>query len=59
VQENLEQAHDARLVDLEAGITDGADGDRARKALKEGKVDVAVEPLRLEAGEAVGNSLGR
>ena len=57
VEENLEQAHDARLMDLESGITDGGDGDRARKALEEGKVDMAVEPFGLEAGEAVGDRL--
>ena len=57
MEENLEQAHDARLMDFEAGITDGADGDRARKALEERKVDVAVEPFGLEAGEAVGDRL--
>ena len=57
VEENLEQAHDARLMDLEAGITDGADGDRAGQALKEGKVDVAVEPFGLITGEAVGDRL--
>jgi hypothetical protein len=45
MQERLEQAHDARLVDLEAGIADGADSDRMGKALEEGKVDMAVEPL--------------
>ena len=57
MEENLEQAHDARLMDLEAGITDGADGDRAGEALEERKVDVDVEPFCLEAGEAVGDRL--
>ena len=49
MQEDLEQAHDARLMDFEAGIADGADGDRAGKALQEGKVDVDVEPLCLDS----------
>ena len=57
MEENLEQAHDARLMDFEAGIADGADSDRAGKALEEGKVDMAVEPFCLEAGEAVGDRL--
>ncbi|MGO8914815.1 MAG: hypothetical protein ACLQJR_02775 [Stellaceae bacterium] len=39
MEENLEQAHDARLMDFEAGIADGADSDRVSKALEEGKVD--------------------
>jgi hypothetical protein len=33
MQETLEQTHDARLMDLEAGITEGADADRAGEAL--------------------------
>ena len=44
MQEHLEQTHDTRLVDLEAGITNGTDADRAGEALEEGKVDVDVEP---------------
>jgi len=42
MEENLEQAHDARLMDFEAGIADGADSDRVGKALEEGKVDMAA-----------------
>ena len=57
MQEDLEQADDARLLDFESGIADGTDGDRACKALQEGKVDVAVEPFCLEAGEAIGDRL--
>ena len=38
MEENLEQAHDARLMDFEAGIADGTDSDRVGKALEEGKV---------------------
>ena len=44
-------------MDFEAGIADGADSDRVGKALEEGKVDMAVEPFGLEAGEAVGDRL--
>ena len=57
MQEDLEQADDARLVDLDAGITDRADGDRQGEALQQREVDVDVEPLRLEAGEAIGDRL--
>jgi hypothetical protein len=57
MQEDLEQADDARLMDLEAGVTHRADRDRMGEALEEGKVDMAVEPFRLEAGEAVGDRL--
>ena len=57
MEENLEQAYDARLMDFEAGIADGADRDRVGEALEEGKVDMAVEPFGLEAGEAVGDRL--
>jgi hypothetical protein len=57
MQEHFEQTHDARLMDFEAGVADGADGDGLSEALKEGKVDVAVEPFGLEAGEAVGDRL--
>src|SRR5208337_4360366 len=57
MQEHLEQTHDARLVDLEAGVTDRGDGDRASEALDEREVDVDVEPLGLVTGEAVGDRL--
>jgi len=55
MQENLEQAHDARVMDFEAGIADGPDGDRAGEALQERKVDMAVEPFGLVTGEAIGD----
>jgi len=59
VQENLEQADDARVVDFDSRIADRADGDRERDALQEREVDVDVEPLRLEAGEAAGAAARR
>src|SRR6516225_10733186 len=46
-----------RIVDLDAGVTHGADGDRPGEALEQRKVDVDVEPLRLETGEAGGDGL--
>src|SRR5215471_12311840 len=57
VQEDLHQPDDAGLVDLDAGIAHGPDGNRQGDALEQRKVDVDVEPLRLEAGEPVGDGL--
>ena len=49
MEENLEQAHDARLMDFEAGIADGADSDRLRLPWT-----AQVEPT---AGAAMAGSL--
>src|SRR5208337_727237 len=57
MQEDLEQADDARLVDLEAGITHRADRDRMGEALQQREIDMHVEPLGLQAGEAIGDRL--
>jgi hypothetical protein len=57
VQEDLEEADDARVVDLDPGIADRADGDRQGEALEQREVDMNVEPLRLETGEAGGDGL--
>jgi hypothetical protein len=57
MQEDLEQADDARLVDLEAGITHRADSDRMGEALQQREIDMHVEPLGLEAGEAIRDRL--
>src|SRR5580704_7769427 len=57
VQEDFKQADDARIVDLDRGIADGADGDRQGEALQQRKVDMDIEPLRLEAGKAIGDGL--
>jgi len=46
-------------VDFDSRIADRADGDGERDALQEREVDVDVEPLRLEAGEAAGDGLER
>ena len=59
VQENLEQADDAHVVDFDAGIADRADGDGQRNALQQREVDVDVEPLGLVAGETAGDGLKR
>src|SRR6478609_6827034 len=57
MQEDFEEADDARVVDLDAGIAHRADGDRKSKALQQRKVDMDIEPLRLEAGKAIGDGL--
>ena len=46
-------------MNFDAGIADRADGDGQSNPLQEGKVDVDVEPLRLEAGKTVGDGLER
>jgi hypothetical protein len=40
-------------VQLDAGIADCADGDGEGETLQQREVDMDVEPLRLEAGEAI------
>src|ERR1700726_4646216 len=45
MQEDFEEADDARVVDLDAGIAHRADGDRKSKALQQRKVDMDIEPL--------------
>ena len=57
VQEDLEESDDAGVVDLDAGIADCADSDWKGEALQQREVDVDVEPLRLETGEAAGDGL--
>ena len=46
-----------RIVDLDSGIADRADGDRQGEPLEERKVHVDVEALGLETGEAIGDGL--
>src|SRR6202008_2982704 len=55
MQEHFEQADDAGVVDLDPGIADRADGDWQGEALQQRKVDMDIEPLRLEAGKAIGD----
>ena len=57
VQEDLEEADDARIVQLDAGIADCADGDGEGETLKQREVYMDFEPLRLEAGEAICDGL--
>jgi hypothetical protein len=54
----LEKADDAGIVDLDARAANRADGDRQGETLQEREVDVDVEPLCLETGEAVGDVFG-
>ena len=44
MEQRFEQADDAGVVDLDAGIADRADGDRQGEALQQREVDVDVEP---------------
>src|SRR6202049_2457859 len=55
MQQNLQEPDDARLVDLDTCIVDRACGDRQGDALEQREVDVDVQPLRLEAGETIGD----
>src|ERR1700740_1017726 len=57
VQEDLEESDDAGVADLEAGRAHCADSDWKGEALQQREVDVDVEPLRLETGEAAGDGL--
>ena len=57
VQEDVHEADDARLMDLDTGIAHQAFGDRQRDALRQRKVHVNVEPLGLVRGEATGDGL--
>jgi hypothetical protein len=59
VQQHFQQADDTRVVDLDAGMADGADGDRQSDPLEQWEVDVNVEPLGLKGSEAVGNGQER
>ena len=57
MQQDFEQADDAGVVDFDAGIARGADGDRQGDPLQQWEVGVNIEPLRLETGEATGDGL--
>src|SRR4029077_5935489 len=57
MEEDFEQADDAGVVDLDPGIAHRADGDGQGEALQQRKVDVDIEPLRLEPGKAGGDGL--
>ena len=53
MQEDFEEADKTGVVDLDAGIADGADGDREGKALEQREVDMNIErrrPLAHPAG---------
>jgi hypothetical protein len=57
MQEGLQQSDDPRVVDFDAGVTDGADGGGQSNPLQQRKVHMDVEALRLEAREAIRNGL--
>src|SRR5947208_5088351 len=57
VLEDLKEADNAGVVDLDPGIADRANSDWKAEALQQREVDVDIEPLRLEPGEAAGDGL--
>ena len=57
VHEDFKQADDAWIMELDAGIADRADGDGEGETLQQREVNMDVEPLRLEAGEAICDGL--
>ena len=57
MQENLEQADDASIVDFDSWVADGADGDWQGDTLEERKVHMDVEPLGLETCEPADDGL--
>ena len=55
VEQHLHEPDHARVVDLDAGKLGGSHRDRQRQTLQERELDVDVQALRLEGGEAVGD----
>jgi hypothetical protein len=53
VEQHLHQADHAGVVDFDTGKLRGSHGDRERQALQERELDVDVQALRLEGGEAI------
>src|SRR5215471_835980 len=57
MQEDFEEADEARIVDLDPWIANRADGDRESKALEQREVDMNIEPLCLEGSKAASDGL--
>src|SRR5215472_2073754 len=57
MQQDFEEADEAGVVDLDAGIANRADGDRKGEALQQREVDMNIEPLCLEGSKAAGDVL--
>ena len=55
VQQDLQEPNDPCLMDFDSREADRADGDGQGEALKQGEIDMNVEPLRLEGSETVGD----
>ena len=55
VKEHLHQPHHPGIVNLDAGDFGFAGRDRQRHPLKQRKIDVNVQGLRFETGEAIRN----
>src|SRR5438034_10923641 len=56
MQQHFHQAHHPGVVDLDAGDFGFANGDRQSDPLKQWKVDVHVQGLSFETGEAIRNA---
>ena len=57
MQEYFHQADDPWFMDLDSGITDGANGHRQCQSLQQREIHMDVEPLGLAIGETIGNDL--
>src|SRR5258708_21178818 len=57
VQQNFHQANNPRFMDLDSGITDGANGHRQCQSLQEREIHADVEPLGLAIGKTISNDL--
>ena len=55
VEQDLHEPNHPGVVDFDAGKPGGACRDGQRQTLEERELDVDVEALRLEGGEAVGD----
>src|SRR5205807_778302 len=55
VEENLHETQHPRVMDLNAGDFGFAKRDRQRQPLKQREVDMNVQGLGFETGEAIGN----
>ena len=54
MQQDLDEPDHARVADLDIGKLRGSHGNRQCQTLQERKLDVHVQALRLEVGEAFG-----
>ena len=55
VEQDFQQANDARVVEFDSGIVHRALGDGQGQALQQWKIHMDVQALGLETGKAVGD----